>query len=141
MSKKSVIEYVDPRLLPIPFYVGVCIDYDDLKKELKRLRVDDEGVPGSLVNDGTVATVRWFCSKGGRNEACIVCIDLGEVRDTADLVDTCAHEARHIEAKFFETINEHCPGEETSALVIGGFAGAIFRAVEKMRAKKEVKDA
>lgn len=49
----------------------------------------------------------------------IMCVDLTQVRSTAELINTLAHESTHIWQAICEYIGEEAPGDETSAYHIG----------------------
>jgi hypothetical protein len=122
----SKVRWLDRTLVLAPVYIGLCRSAEDLKKEMRRLRIPAADAPEFLSGGATASTMTF--SNADNETACIVCI--GDVRNHAptSVAALLVHEAVHVWQEIKRNIGEATPSSEFEAYAIQRVSQTLMEA-------------
>jgi hypothetical protein len=125
MSKPN-IKYIDRELVESPYCIGLCLDEDNFKREMKRLGVPCEKWP-DWVKPGSDGTVHYFEKERPHSSFCaIVCIKKRKGLVYNQVIGLIVHEAVHVWQVICKHISEDEPSKEFEAYSIQTIAQRLI---------------
>jgi hypothetical protein len=138
--KMKGVEWICRELVCSPYCIGLCLDEDQFKQELKKMKVPKDHWPEWTTN-GKPGTVHFFekTSGHGYDLCCIVCVKPGERKDPTAIPGLLIHEAVHIWQHICIDLGEDRPSKEFEAYSIQAIAQRLIAAYSEMTAKPKKK--
>ena len=111
------VNWICRELVESPYCIGLCLDKEKFKKELKRLKIPRESWP-YFVSEGKDAKVHTFEKRDSNEKCIIVCMKDSDKATYAQKMGLLVHEAVHIWQDICKNINEYEPSSEFEAYSI-----------------------
>ena len=127
------MQWLDRTLIISPIFYGLCLNEQDFRKELKKLKIEEH--VNFLLNDASNATCHFFTKDN--KTASIVC--LGDIKgQTLEQIHAIlVHEATHIWQEIRYNIGEKSPSSEFEAYSIQMITQNLLVSYKEQKAKKK----
>lgn len=135
---KQGVKWICRAIVESPYCIGLCLEEEMFKKELKRLNVPRESWPLWIPKKAD-ARVHTF-EKTDTNDVCaIVCVRYKEGLDPNQVVGIIVHEAVHVWQEICERIGEYEPSKEFEAYSVQSIAQRLIATYSEMSANLKKK--
>ena len=131
MTDKNV-NWIPRAIVESPYCIGLCLDEEKFKKELKRLKIPRENWP-CFVQKGKAARVHYFENTKANDKCMIVCMNNFSEREYCEIIGLLIHEAVHVWQEICKDINEYEPSLEFEAYSIQSIAMRLIAEYDKLK--------